>query len=634
MTTNQNQAPQQTSVSAMSAQVQVLFLIVGFLILCTVFIETKIPDGVIPKWLFRHPREMRMMAGLLAFPVLLFGFLDYTQARRYEYRPPSLRVQISRAAAYGLALGGSNILLVVSLSPDMVLALGRPAIWLPVWTVVSAPLAIVAWFVCLRRREFDVATLASYQDIVDAYVDSDDFVLGIASTDPKSSTGAQQTWALIPEKGMCGNIYVLGGIGSGKTSSIAKPMMDQALHKWPHTPDRKCGLFALDAKGNLAKWISERAAHAGRADDVIILSPGGKWSYNPLGYGSPTAVAQKLVAALETMTDQEPNSYYQKMQREFAENAMMVLTEALPTRPTMMDLYQFIVEPDFQKKILATAAPKNSIAYRWFITQWQREDPKEQMMLTKGFRADLNQFVGPDIAPTFANSVPNFPGWECLLDQGKIVVFSMSIDEYGRFARALGIFVLMDFQSVMLARTTPRFKSQGHNDTRLILACLDEVWAYMNPELPNFTSVSREAKCCTLALHQSLGQILNENMRQTVLANFRTPLILSINDLLSLTTFEQLFGQHKVLRRSISESSGFQGVERQILSDHMDAKLGGESKTLSTSFAEADEARFTADEIIHLQKNHAILQLFDGEITHNARVIQTLPNYDERYQLP
>ncbi len=624
-----------SSVSAPGTKGQMLFLVLGLVGAVVLFVETRVPGGTIPRALFRRPGSMLGMAGVLAIPALLLACADHLKARAITYVPPSGRVQAARTLAYGLALGAANVLLVLSQAPEIIFRGRTPGVWAAIWFVASIPYGFGSWYLCLRRREFDRPEVPTYQAVVDALSDTDDFLVGLASDDPKNSRGMQQRWQVIPEVGMVGNIYVLGGIGSGKTSSLAKPVLEQAIFKWPHDPMRKNAVFALDAKGNMAEWIWEVARLAGREEDVIILKPGGDFSYNPLSYGSPTAVAQKLVAALETMTKQEKdsNSYYQKMQREFCENAMQVLVDVLGTgKVSMMDLYDFICDPGAQKKIVTAAAATRSVSYRWFQRQWAREDPKEQMMLTKGFRADLSQFVRDEIAPTFASSAPNFPGWESLLDEGKIVVFSMSLDEYGPFARALGIFVLMDFQSVMLARTTPRFRAEGHNTERLVLACLDEAWAYMNPRIADFTSVSREARCCTLALHQSLGQV-PEGYRQVVLGNFRTPIILSINDLLSLNTFEQLFGTHKVMRRSVSESSGFQSVEERVFEDHLRARMGGESKTLSTSFSEVDEARFTMDEILHLPKNHAVIQMFDGERTHHARVIQTLPHYRDEYRL-
>ena len=108
---------------------------------------------------------------------------------------------------------------------------------------------------------------------------------------------------------------------------------------------------------------------------------------------------------------------------------------------------------------------------------------------------------------------------------------------------------------------------------------------------------------------------------------------MAVNDLATLKTFTQLFGTHKVLRRSVSESSGYSGVERQLLRDHLSARLGGESKTLSTSLSEMDEPRFSTDDILHLKKNRAIIQMFDGDDTHSPRVIETLPHFKSEHQL-
>ncbi len=626
------QTPGSTSVSAGSTQGQLVLALLLGVTLAAVFVKTRVPTGTIPRWLATHPRELLLAAALLILAMLPFAGTDYLKARKRSYAPPSLRVQVARALAYGAALGGANVLVLLGSRPELVSSLANLGSAAGALGILAIPYGIACWYGCLRAREFIPAPMPAYREVAAALLDTNDFVIGRAGSSWKDGTG-DASWLAIPELGMCANIYTLGGIGSGKTSSVAKIILDQAIFKWPGAPERRNGIFLLDAKGNMAEWIADRARRAGREKDVVILTPGGSCSYNPIAYGSPSAIAQKLVAALEVMTDQDGNSYYQKMQREFAENALQVLTDVLgPGRVSMMTLYDFITDQVVQRKFLEAAAASNSISFRWFKNQWAREDPREQMMLTKGFRADLSSFVRDEIAPTFANAAPTFPGWECLLDEGKIVVFSMSLDEYGPFARALGIFVLMDFQSVMLARTTPRFRAGGHNRDRLIVCALDEVWAYMNPKLAEFTSVSREAKCCSLALHQSLGQV-PEKYRQVVLGNFRTPIILAVNDLLTLSTFTQLFGTHKVLRRSISESSGYSGVERQLLRDHLSARVGGESKTISSSLTEVDEPRFSTDEILHLKKNRAVIQMFDGDDTHTPRVIETLPHFKPEHQL-
>ena len=594
------------------------------------YLQTHRAEEVIAR-VQQRPDPLLAIAGVLVLPVLLFGLRDWLKVRRRDYDPPTIRVQVARSLAYGLAFGLANVLAFLALHPAAISGLVTLRARASFLALLPALYALGAWFICFRRRQFVAEELVSFREAAEALRDTNDFLLGRTGSDWKTGEGVPR-WFLVPEKAMFTNLYVLGGIGSGKTSSVAYPMLEQALFKWPLRPEKKIGIFLLDAKGDNAAYVLERARAAGREEDVVVIRPGGDWSYNPIGWGSPTAIANKLVAALQVMTDQESNTYYLKMQREFAENALQILADVLGAgHVSMMDLYEFICDPKVQKKYI-DAAPTDTIAHRWFVNQWLTETPAEQKMLTKGFRADLSSFVRADMAPTFATANANFPGWETLIDEGKIVVFSMSLDEYGPFARAMGIFTLMDFQNVMLARTTTKFREAGHDVERLVLCIIDEVWAYMNEKLGEFTAVSRQAKCCTLALHQSLGQV-DDHHRQVLLGNFRTPIVFSVNDLLTLNTFSQLFGTHKVPRTTRSESAGYSGVQKLLLSDSVLARAGGESRNVSISTSEVDEPRFRTDEILHLGQNRAIVQMFDGAVTHSPTVVETLRMFDPENRL-
>jgi hypothetical protein len=574
------------------------------------------------------PEALAAVALMLVAPVVVLGGLDWARARRRDFEPPTVRVQVARSLAFGVALALANVLVFVALRPSLLelfLAVGRRA---AVLAVLVLPYALAVWTICFRRRTFIAPDLPSFREACAALRETNDFILGRAGSEWKTG-GGDPSWFVMPEKAMFTNLYGLGGIGSGKTSAIVYPLLEQALFKWASDARRKIGIFLLDAKGDNAAYVLERARHLGREKDVIVITPGGPYSYNPIGWGSATAIANKLVAALEVMTEQQSNSYYKKMQREFAENAFEVLPAVLGAgKVGMEDLYEFICTPAIQKQYLDAAASGNSRAFRWFQTQWLAEKPEEQRQLIKGFRADLSSFVREDMVGTFGTARATFPGWESIIEEGKIVVFSMSLDEYGEFARAMGIFALLDFENVMLRRSTTRFRESGGNVDRLVLCFIDEVWAYMNPRLAEFTAVSRQAKCCTLALHQSLAQV-DEKYRQVILGNFRTPIVLGVNDLLSLETFSRLFGSHKVVKRSRSESAGYSGVERQLLSDAFTARMGGESRNLSVSETEVDEPRFSPDDILHLPQNRAIVQMFDGATTHDPRVVETLRIFEQ-----
>ena len=597
-----------------------------------------LPPGAILEAVQRAPQTQLFVAAAAFVGTVAIAAPDWKRAQARNYSPPSARVQLVRALLFGAGLAVTTVVgaafFFPTLTPKLLSGDKRTAFLF----LCAVPYATCAWWLCFRRRTFVIQPLPDFLSAAVALQDSNDFLLGRTGSDWKTG-GGDPAWFIVPESGMFANLYCLGGIGSGKTHTVVKPLLEQALFKWPgnrtvtvrgtqvRTADCRVGVFLLDAKGNNAEYVLARAKALGREKDVIVIRPGGEWSINPLAEGNPQALALKLVSALTVMTVQEPNSYYLKMQKEFATNAFGILSDVLgPGRFTMMDLYEFITDSAFQEKFLEAAKPKNSLAYRWFQNQWAKERPDEQMMLTKGFRADLSQFVSDELAPTFCSVEATFPGWRTIVDDGKIVVFSMSLDEWGDFARAMGIFCLMDFQSTILARTTSKFRAEGGNTQRLVMCFADEVWAYMNPKLAEFTAVSREARCCTVALHQGLDQIPAQ-YRGTMIGNFRTPVVLGINDPLSTETFAKIFGTHKESRETRSQSTGFSGVERQLLSDKMNARAGGESRSLSVSHSEVDAPRFSADEIQRLGKFAAIVQLYDGDLVRTPRVVSLLPGH-------
>lgn len=566
--------------------------------------------------------------------LLLVASFDFRASSRSNYLAPTLRVRVVRSFLVGFFAVLGVLASVISAAPELPGRLLASPPFLGLLLLPIAGVAVAYDSACLRPGVIASSQLPTFKEASLALRNTNDFLLGVTGKADWKLGADEPRWFLIPERAMFTNLFALGGIGSGKTATALKPILEQALYKFPGDAGRKLGLLVIDGtKGSLTEYVHERAKLAGRQADVIEIKPGGAWTYNPVAEGTPTALATKLVAALEVMTAQESHSYYKKMQREFAENAFQILDDVLGSgRFTLKDLYNFICDSQVQSQFLEAAAPKNSVSYRWFKNQWANEDPREQMMLTKGFRADLSTFVRDELAPTFAVANPTFPGWRAFLDTGKIVVFNMDLSTWGDLTRALGIFLLMDFQRAMIARSQPSFKASGGNTERLVLCAIDECWAFMNPGLADFTAVSRESRCCTFGLTQSLGQF-PLIYRDTMIGNFRTAIVLPVQDPLTLDTYSHLFGTVRVRRESVSESTGFSGVQDQLLTDTVRARQGGESRSVSVSTQEVDEPRFSPTDLLHLPKNSAAVLMFDGNSVQPSRLVKLLPSYLPENQL-
>ncbi|GHV10160.1 hypothetical protein FACS1894217_15490 [Clostridia bacterium] len=89
-------------------------------------------------------------------------------------------------------------------------------------------------------------------------------------------------WTIIPEKALYQNILMTGTIGTGKTASFMYPACKQALFYQADKPDEKAGMLILDVKGNFYEQVLKYAAECGREDDVVLITLGGKYTYNPL----------------------------------------------------------------------------------------------------------------------------------------------------------------------------------------------------------------------------------------------------------------------------------------------------------------------------------------------------------------
>ncbi|MFY0584333.1 hypothetical protein ACN28S_67510 [Cystobacter fuscus] len=211
-------------------------------------------------------------------PVAVLGLGDFLRVRKRS-RPPSLRVQVARSGLYG-ALSRPPSASCSSGSTLGPLAQFAALGWVALSPVGTAgAYALGFWWLLFKPRTFVVPELPSFAAASDALLFTNDFLIGRRRSGIRSRGPGLE---VIPELAMFTNIYCLGGIGSGKTHTVGKLLLEQALFKWPgdgevdyRTPEGRTvkvsarrmrnALFILDAaKGNMAlDLIIPRARAAG-----------------------------------------------------------------------------------------------------------------------------------------------------------------------------------------------------------------------------------------------------------------------------------------------------------------------------------------------------------------------------------
>jgi len=277
-----------------------------------------------------------------------------------------------------------------------------------------------------------------------------------------------------------------------------------------------------------------------------------------------------------------------------------------------------------------------SPAQLYFQKRFGTMDPKEQGALISGLTAQLAKLTSPTVQKTFCptdgDGTNQFPGFtDLVINKPGIVVFSVPSEIYSSaLCRVLGIIFMRAFHNAALRRSTTQFSESGGNTKRLLMQVTDECWAFMNKGIAEFTAVSRQARACSLFLAQSLEQI-PEQYRSTVEGNFRTKVLLGVNDTLTLQRFEQLFGQVKETTTTQSTSQSLGDVKHGVFTQTVDGKHQGLSQSSSTS--ERLVPRFSQTEIQHLPPGRAVVHMFDGASQKEATAFEVTPYFRLPYSL-
>lgn len=428
----------------------------------------------------------------------------------------------------------------------------------------------------------------------------------------------------------------------GMTPQEAQEEYDRLLdlhekHKW--------GMFIVDPKGDLTEFVRRSAAMANREDDVVVLQPGGEYTYNPLNIShNPLVQAEMVMDGIEAVSGQSVHQYYRSTMSEWIANALAILQVVHPTQVTFKTILQMARSETLRARWVAEAervmqdAQERAAELRrmgkeyegvridpqaiQFFRDWDDPDSdrNRQRAVLSGIKSQSKYFVDDEIAPFLCPEMPpTFAGFDKMIDDGQIVVLRTPLGEYGPVGEVLGILMLADAQRAALERVNRDYMNQE----RVVAFIVDEIAAYINRQTKKFIAKNRQSRVAFLGAHQSQGQLIEQydkSNEQSFNDNLRTKISYNAPNAEAARRESNIFGQRKTVREVWTESQSFGQVERSAGSDSI--KPGRESQGASRRIEESEEYWFEPEEFMSLETGECVIRVFDGTTTRPPRKIE------------
>ncbi len=450
----------------------------------------------------------------------------------------------------------------------------------------------------------------------------------------------------LPEKSLFQNILITGTIGTGKTSSAMYPFTKQLIGYCSKNSDSKIGMLVLDVKGNYYRKVLEFAKNCGRENDLIVISLGGKYKYNPLHKPNlkPTVLANRLKTILLLFSPDNSESYW-------LDKVEQILTECIKLcrlynngYVTFEEIHKLIsIDNYYTEKIELL---KNKFVNNEFTNEdiynlisslnfFQKEffslDLRTLSILKSEITRITNIFVSDyEVYRTFnpKEKELNFFGFEDLINSGKIVVLNMNISEYQNLSKIIATYLKLDFQTEVMARLANNFKKSS----RIVAFVSDEYHEYCTVSDSEFYAQSREAKCINIVATQSYTSLLNSlNNKYSVdviVQNLVNKFWFRTDDIFTIESAQKQIGKEdkEKLSRSISENA------KETSYSYISNTLNSTDSNISESISKQLYFEFVYDTNFFTQELEnfcALSFLSDGNKIMKPQKLKLIPYFKE-----
>jgi hypothetical protein len=369
--------------------------------------------------------------------------------------------------------------------------------------------------------------------------------------------------AYLPFGSLNKHVALVGTTGSGKTVTVYNFVISALMHK-------KAIVF-IDGKGdsrNVEKFVA-CCRRSGRSAQIVTLDGSGR-GYNPIGAGTPTELADKLIQMFDWSEE-----HYRLGSQRFAQILIKFLQIAkipvnlnniikfselkqlelaiLPTKPTkpakpkkpQSDGPSF----DSADQGAAESGPGTDVQQPDELTDLYNRLKSIDPRSISGFRDRLATLAESDLSTTF--QAPDALNLSEAIESGEAVLLSLDSLRYPALAKSFGRLVVNDIKSAVSVHM--------RSGARPVSLIFDEFNVFASHEVVDIINKSRSAGFEALLSFQSLSDIdkLNqgEALRRQIIQNCNSLIVQLQNDAHDAEELAALFGTAQTTALTIQEDS-------------------------------------------------------------------------------
>lgn len=338
---------------------------------------------------------------------------------------------------------------------------------------------------------------------------------------------------------------VVGTTGTGKTSRVLKPMIEQDLVRIKK--GERIGITVVEPKGDFSADVADMARSLGIPVTFINPEDPDTPQFNPLE-GDALTVAEIMRTVLQSLFGKQ-EAFFRQVQEVMARNTVLLLKAAYGDNLDIKMMTEVL--RDESQLLNCLQAVERKEGGPTSLTQYFRQEVlgknKEEMFRhALGLRLQLEDITGNALLNRVLVGKSDV-NLDRHLGGGGVMVVNTAMGRLGKLGDVFGQFIIMHFQSAV-------FRRPGNERTRPYhVLYVDEFPRYVNPDFERLLAIGRSFRCATVLALQTTAQLLLESkpaFRDIVLENCRNKIVLNLGSAEDAKRLAMEFGERQVIQKS------------------------------------------------------------------------------------